>query len=78
MGYRNNAAFIIATWFVNRGLKKEEVLTKLLEWNKERRRPPLPEKEIKNIVKSVYKHRYKPVSRGEDTQRVSKGFEAVL
>jgi len=61
-GYRNRATFILATWFKAQGLQREEVLKKLLEWNT-RNRPPLPEREIEHVVKSVFTHPYKPVSR---------------
>lgn len=60
-GYRNNAAFIIATWLMNKGYTHEQTLATLLEWN-QKNKPPLPEKEIEYVVKSVYKHQYKPVS----------------
>jgi len=62
-GYRNNAAFIIATWLMNKGYPFENVLSELLRWNTEKNKPPLPEKEIENVVKSVFKHRYRPVTR---------------
>ena len=67
-GYRNNAAFIIATWLASKGMSFEEVLDRLLEWNRERCRPPLPEKEVLYVVKSVFKHRYRPVSRNKASE----------
>ena len=56
-GYRNNAAFIIATWLMNKGYTHEQTLATLLEWN-QKNKPPLSEKEIEYVVKSVYKHQY--------------------
>ncbi len=64
-GYRNNAAFIIATWLASKGMSFEEVLDRLLEWNRERCRPLLPEREIMYVVRSVFRHRYRPVSRSK-------------
>lgn len=58
-GGRNNAGFIICCYLKARGYTYEEALQILLEWNL-RNKPPLPEKEIVSIVKSVYKHDYKP------------------
>ncbi|GEM_PF-6706833 len=61
-GCRNNAAFIIATYLYKKGYGFEETLEELLKWNK-KNRPPLPERELVYVVKSVYRHRYRPPSR---------------
>jgi len=61
-GYRNNAAFILATWLKAQGNPPHTVLEQLIEWNY-RNRPPLEVKELEYVVESVFKHDYKPVSR---------------
>ena len=61
-GCRNNAAFILATWLKAQGKTSHEVLQQLIEWNY-RNRPPLEVRELENVVKSVFRHDYKPVSR---------------
>lgn len=66
-GYRNNAAFIIATWLMNKGYTYDDTLLTLQEWN-EKNKPPLPQREIEYVVRSVFKHRYKPVSRKKAIQ----------
>jgi len=70
-GYRNNAAFIIATWLMNKGYSQDETLVTLLDWNN-KNKPPLPQKEIEKVVKSVYKHQYKPVSKKKVKQWINK------
>jgi len=58
IGARNNAAFALALFFKLRGRSKSEVYNILFEWNM-KNRPPLPEREIQSVVKSVYTHHYK-------------------
>lgn len=70
-GYRNNAAFIIATWLMNKGYSFDQTMKTLREWNK-KNKPPLPEKEIEYVVNSVYKHKYKPVSKKKAMQWIKK------
>ncbi len=58
IGARNNAAFALALFFKLKGRSKSEVYNILFEWNM-KNRPPLPEREIQSVIKSVYTHHYK-------------------
>jgi hypothetical protein len=52
-GYRDNTAIRLACYWINKcGLKPDTALKRLQEWNK-RNKPPLPEKVIKEKVKSA-------------------------
>lgn len=56
-GIRNESCFVIATFFYNRKYPKEKTMEILIDWN-ERNTPPLPEKEVRYTVESVYRHGY--------------------
>jgi hypothetical protein len=57
-GMRNNAAIMLASYLVHlRKLSSKKVIKLLLEWNS-RNKPPLPEKEIYSVVKSLANHGY--------------------
>jgi len=54
-GFRNEAGIrLVAYWLHFKGLSKEEAGALLLNWN-QRNRPPLPERELKNILESALK-----------------------
>lgn len=52
-GKRNDSAIRIATWHRLKGLKKEETIEKMLEWNT-LNNPSLTEEEVKIVVESAY------------------------
>jgi hypothetical protein len=57
-GMRNEACIRLASYLVHlRKLNPKKVVRLLLEWNA-RNKPPLPEKEIYNVVKSLANHGY--------------------
>jgi hypothetical protein len=57
-GIRNEVGIRLASYFLNfRGLQKTKALAYLQEWNN-KNRPPLPQSEINNILKSAEVHRY--------------------
>jgi len=56
-GERNERAFDLARYYYNRGKSPKEILKELRKWNK-KNKPPLDERELKNVVKSVVSHRY--------------------
>ena len=56
-GERNERAFDIARYLFNKGKTPNEILRELKKWNK-KNIPPLPEKELEYVVKSVTTHRY--------------------
>ncbi|MCD6514072.1 MAG: bifunctional DNA primase/polymerase [Candidatus Odinarchaeota archaeon] len=56
-GERNERAFDLARYFYNRGRTPREILRELQKWNR-KNRPPLPEKELEYVVKSVVRHKY--------------------
>lgn len=58
-GCRNEALFFLSRTYRDAGLTFEEALKLLLDWNK-RNKPPLAEREIKDVVKRVYKKGYTP------------------
>ncbi len=61
-GCRNNAGFIIACYLKAKGYDYQDVLDILLAWNL-KNKPPLPDKEIHYIVKSVFSHDYRPLKK---------------
>jgi hypothetical protein len=58
-GCRNEALFFLSRTYRDAGLTFEEALKLLLDWNK-KNNPPLPEKELKDVVKRVFKKGYTP------------------
>jgi len=57
-GMRNEAAIRLASYLIHlRRARPKKVLSVLLEWNS-RNRPPLPENEILNVLKSIAGHGY--------------------
>jgi len=57
-GVRNEAAIRLASYFVVvKRLSLEDALKTLVGWN-QRNKPPLPDSEIKNVVKSAVDHEY--------------------
>lgn len=57
-GQRNNTCAAIAQYFFARGNTEEKAFQKLMAWNKKHCSPPLPEKEILQTVKSIYRGHY--------------------
>lgn len=57
IGQRNISCAALANHLQRRGLSEEETLNTLLEWNT-RNGPPLPEMEVRNTVRSIYRHLY--------------------
>jgi hypothetical protein len=53
-GERDVSAIQLATWYRKQGLNKDEVLDKLLEWNK-LNKPPLPDNIIEVKVESAFR-----------------------
>jgi hypothetical protein len=58
-GCRNEALFFLSRTYRDAGLTFEEAMKLLLDWN-QRNKPPLPKKEIKDVVKRVFKRGYTP------------------
>jgi len=58
-GCRNEALFFLSRTYRDAGLSIEEALKLLRDWNN-KNKPPLPEKELKDVVKRVYKKGYTP------------------
>jgi sulfur relay (sulfurtransferase) DsrC/TusE family protein len=58
-GCRNEALFFLSRTYRDAGLTFEEAMKLLLDWNK-KNNPPLPEKELKDVVKRVFKKGYAP------------------
>jgi len=57
-GIRNEAGIRLASYFLNfRGLERAKTLAQLESWNS-RNKPPLPQTEINNILKSAEVHGY--------------------
>lgn len=57
-GIRNETAIRLASYLLNfRGLSQSKALAKLKAWNS-RNRPPLPQKELENVLKSAQTHGY--------------------
>lgn len=57
-GMRNSAAFFLARVYREMGLDPEEVLLLLARWN-QRNDPPLPERELRAVVKSAFSRPYR-------------------
>lgn len=59
-GKRNNTAAVVASYFMQRGVKEAEALDRVLEWNEEYCVPQLPAREIEKTVASIFRaeHRY--------------------
>lgn len=58
MGMRNEVGIRLASYFLNfRGLQRAKALAYLQEWNN-KNKPPLPQSEINNILKSAETHGY--------------------
>lgn len=59
-GKRNNTAAVVASYFMQRGVKEAEALERVLEWNDEYCVPRLPTREIEKTVASIFRaeHRY--------------------
>jgi hypothetical protein len=59
-GKRNNTVAVLASYFLQRGVKEDEALDRTLDWNDEHVIPQLPAREIENTVRSIYRaeHRY--------------------
>jgi len=52
-GSRNNSAFRLACNYKNKGITKEDIIQLLFSWNK-KNKPPLPDNEIINCIKSAF------------------------
>ena len=64
-GIRNECAIRLASYLIVwRGWKPERALLLLKRWNRKFCAPPLPEKEVEAVVKSVVKHGYRYGCRG--------------
>lgn len=58
-GYRNNSATALASFFMQKGYSPEETYDIINDWNNTKCFPSIPEREIKTLIDSVYKHGYK-------------------
>jgi DNA-binding transcriptional regulator YhcF (GntR family) len=58
-GCRNEALFFLSRTYRDAGLTIEEALKLLQDWNN-KNKPPLPEKELRDVVKRVFKKGYTP------------------
>lgn len=56
---RNNSATALTSFFMQQGIDREEALERILKWNEENCLPPLPFREIKATVHSVYNGKYR-------------------
>jgi hypothetical protein len=56
---RNNSATALCSFFLQRGMEREEAIARLLVWGEENCLPPLPRREIETIVHSVYNGQYR-------------------
>lgn len=56
---RNNSATALSSFYMQQGMTFEEVFPKMLKWNQENCSPPLADREIETIVRSVFNGRYK-------------------
>lgn len=57
-GYRNTAAFALASFLMQQGMGFDDTLSFLELWAAQHTDPPLDSKEVANAVKSVYRHGY--------------------
>lgn len=57
-GLRNNMCMVYASYLFQKGYNFDKILLKVLEMNK-KNKPPLPDKEIFEIVKSLQKGKYR-------------------
>lgn len=58
-GQRNNSAAAIASFYKQSGLSEYEATQKLIKWSNTYCSPPLPEREIDTVVRSIYTGTYK-------------------
>jgi DNA primase catalytic subunit len=58
-GKRNNTSSVLASYFMQRGVKEVEAVDRVLEWN-DMCTPPQPKADIEKTVRSIYRaeHRY--------------------
>lgn len=56
-GQRNLACAALANHFQRRGLSEADALERLLDWNVHNA-PPLPEREVRGTVRSIYRNEY--------------------
>jgi hypothetical protein len=57
-GFRNEAAVRLASFWLNsKGFSREDTLARLMEWNR-LNRPPLPERELQAVLRSVSSRGY--------------------
>lgn len=59
-GKRNNTTAVLASYFMQRGIKEEEAIDRIFAWNQEQCQPPQPESEIEKTIASIFRreHRY--------------------
>jgi len=60
---KKRACFVLASWFAQQGLTRNEIFSKLYEWNEYTMRGYLPEKTIRTTISGVLKSKSRVSSR---------------
>jgi len=71
-GFRNEAICRLTSYMMQRGVGYGDALVKALAWNAEHCDPPLDEREVESVVRSIYKHGYTYGCRSMSIFRCSK------